>query len=380
MWDPSYTGEDELSTLVLDLGSSKCKAGFAGDDGPQSVFSSVVGRNRIAGNEASAGKQEAYVGYDVQETKAALSITHPIEHGIVTNWDDMEILLNYIFNKELRVSPSDYSILVTEPPLNPKSNREIMTQNMFEKYEVPAYYMILQSILTQYSCGRVSSIMVEVGGGITHILPIYEGHAILPAVKRRDFAGRDLTNYLQELLNHKGYSFCTYREQEIVRDIKEQCCYVASDYEQEMLDPTACKEKSYELPDGTKITLDNERIACPETLFQPHLFGHQEKGLVDLIYQSLMDSDIDARLDLFCNVILSGGTTLLPGFHERLLKELDELIPKRRTKVIASPERQYHVWIGGSILGSMTTFRQMWITKQEYEEHGPNIIHKRCAL
>jgi len=138
-------------------------------------------------------------------------------------------------------------------------------------------------------------------------------------------------------------------------------------------------EKSYELPDGQVITIGNERFRCPETLFQPSFIGLESKGVDETTYMSIMKCDVDIRKDLYANIVLSGGTTMFPGIADRMQKEITALAPPAmKVKVIAPPERKYSVWIGGSILASLSTFQHMWISKQEYDESGPAVVHRKC--
>lgn len=367
--------------VVIDNGSGRCKSGLAGEDAPKAVFPAVIGKPKQKGIMVGTGQKDEYVGDAAMARRGVLIIKYPLEHGIVTNWDDMEKIWHHCFFSELRVDPQERPVLLTEAPLNPKANRERMTQIMFEQFSIPAFYVNIQAVLSLYASGRTSGIVIDSGDGVTHTVPIYEGYSLPHAVNRIDLAGRDLTAWMAKLLMQRGYSFTTSAELEIVRDIKQSLCYVAEDFTKEMdnSDNNSALEKEYELPDGQVISVAAERFQCPEALFKPDMLGNEMDGMHQTAYSSIMKTDIDIRKDLYNNIVMSGGSTMFKGIANRVQKEIENLAPSSmKIKVVAPPERHFSVWIGGSILASLSTFQQMWVSKAEYEEAGPSIVHRKC--
>jgi len=359
------------------------------------------------------GTNELWYRRDHMEIKA------PLEKGLISDWDVVEKLWDHALKVSLRVDPKEHPILLAEPPFNIKANREKITEIMFEKLEIPALFLAKNPVLSAFSTGKSSALVVDSGAGVTSVTPVHDGYALQKSLYKSSLAGNILTNeYLKIIeqkdklirphymieskkelrpgqfevslkdLSHTTESYRLYKIKEIVQDIKETVCRVSDspiDDQSSLLIPSI----SYELPDGNVVDVGTERYKIPELLFNPEPLNKRKEfdeeflPLHQMIYNSVAKCDADIRRELFSSIVLTGGSTLFPLFPERLHKEIIEKAPPQmyKVKIVATStpaERKYSVWIGGSILASLGTFQQMWMSKQEYEEHGRSMVERKC--
>ena len=371
--------------IVIDNGSGVLKAGFAGDNAPSVKFPSIVGRPRTDKQLIGTESKSEYVGDEAQKMRGVLKLNYPIESGIVKSWDDMEKVWEYAFTNELRVDPAEHRVLLTEAPNNPKANRAKMTTIMFESFGVAGLYVAIQAVLSLYANGRTTGLVVDSGDGVTHTVPVFEGFSIPHAVKKNFIAGRVITDLMSRQLSADGIAETGGKGawQQIVGKRKETVCFVALDYEATLETSKKSNElqKAYELPDGQTVNINAPRFMAPEGLFRPDLVqeGSENQGMHELAQGSIEECDLDIRLDLFGNVILSGGSTLYAGLPDRLAKQLKEVCNKPdQVNIVAPADRYYSVWTGGSTLCSLATFETSWITKEDYEESGADVVHRKC--
>lgn len=271
---------------------------------------------------------------------------------------------------------------MTDTPFTPKQNREKMTQIMFETLDVPALYIAIPAVLSLYASGKITGLAIDSGHQLTSVVPVYEGHALRNDMEQMCLAGSDVTKYIIRLLSERGIYLAGDSNLECVRDIKEKYCYVAYDYCEEMnkAEYSVDLEKMYKMPDGREISVGKERFTASEAIFHPLLVGLEQDGVDVTAYKSVMKFDSDIRRQLFGNVVISGGSTMFPGFSGRIVKGLKKRASPSMNVSLVCPhiDRKLSAWLGGKILCSLASFQQSWILKDEYEESGPAIVHRKC--
>jgi len=309
----------------------------------------------------------------------------------VKNWEDMKHLWDYTFSEKLKINPEGRKVLLTEPPMNPKANRQRMCQVMFEEYGFQGVYVAIQAVLTLYAQGLTTGVVVDSGDGVTHIVPVYDGFAMPHLTRRLDIAGRDVTRYLIKLLLMRGYAFNRTADFETVREIKEKLCYVSYDLEldKKLAEETTVLVESYTLPDGRVIRVGSERYEAPECIFQPHLVDVEQRGVAEMLFQTIQAAAVDVRTDLYKHIVLSGGSSMYPGLPSRLEKELKQLyltrilqgdptrLNKFKIKIEDSPRRKHMVFLGGAVLADIMKNRQdFWVSREEWYEQGVRSLDK----
>ncbi|KAL5229605.1 hypothetical protein ABZP36_028381 [Zizania latifolia] len=391
-------GGDEVSAIVVDVGSYSCKAGYAGDDTPKAVFSSVVGSIEQTGetDEAKADtapdskngakpmdvdkaktKRKLYVGQELEFRRDHMEVISPMKDGTVTDWDIVDNIWNHAFRQRLLINPEEHPMLIAEPSTNTGQQREKAAELMFEKYKVPALFLAKNAVLTSFASGRATSLVVDSGGGSTVVAAVHDGYVLQKSVATSPISGEFLTDCMMKSLESKGvvirprYSFKKkevspgeykvmdldfpnttesyrlYCMRAIASDIKESVCRVPDTAFDEVAYANV-PTTSYELPDGQTIEVGADRFKIPDILFNPSLSqtipgvdgfadSMSARGLPRMVIDSVNRCDVDIRKELLGSILLSGGSSSILQLKERLEKEVLEESPgNARVKVLAS--------------------------------------------
>ena len=282
--------------------------------------------------------------------------------------------------------PSERKVIIVEPPTNPRADREKTLEIMFEKYAVQGCYLTNSGAASMVSFGRNDGCVVDVGHGVTFITPVYNGFALKNATTRLEFGGKDLTNYLLELLNTERGCCFTAADLNLIEEIKMFHSMFFSKCHKVLTTPhrnnctastdVGLRSEVLLLPDGKEIVLGDIAHRCPDAIFDPPLAGVESRGIAELLYSSILQCDESIRWNMYDRILVVGRSSRFPGFCDRIGHEMKALAPACKPRIIRSMESDVSSWIGGSILSCFSSFSDIVVTKQEYEETGPSIVFK----
>jgi len=406
-------GGDEVSSLVFDLGTFNHRIGYSGEDSPKCVYQPIIGEN--------SGKYY-FNEYGLRYNKPGTKVYSCMNlDGTIKDIDMFGKILDNLLKESMTLDLTDHPVLFSEPSLHNKENRIKITEYMFEKYKIPAIYICKNAVLSGFSCGRSTCLVFDSGHNITYAVPVNEGYALQKCLIKNNIAGDYITQLLEKKLNSKNIvinpfyafkrekngdqfkttfinneelklydkSYETFWKREIVRDIKEACLITNDeplkyDSEKDIFIPTSIpQELIYDLPDGNTINLVEDRNTLLERMFNPIKDIEGFNGYHQMVNEAISKADLEIKKELYSNIFLCGGNTLFSGFAERFQKQISSSNKQLfKLKIITHPsntERKFSTWIGGSILSSLGTFHQLWLSKAEFEEHGTNIIERKCA-
>lgn len=374
---------EKSKPTIFDIGSKFSRAGFSGDSSPYLISHTFLG---IAKYVCSIYPVKLYYfGSDAYSKIRLMQPYYPVQRGIISDWENMDIYLQFLF-EQLRINANEHPVLFTETSFNPKANREQLIEIMFEKYNVPSFFIENQAVLSLLSSGRKTGIVVETGDEITNIVPIYEGYPIHHAIKRMNLGGSSITNELTKILEKKQIELDSFTSKEFINEIKEKHCFISYDYDNDLkiADMTNKYDQNVSYIGNNynnhDFSINKERFMCTEILFQPKYGGDVSNGIHNEIFNSIKKCDQDIQNILFSNIVLSGGNSMFDGFSERITKEINGIMKNNDISVnVICPEgRKNGAWIGGSIFSSNELFSKMVINRNEYDEVGGQIVHIKC--
>jgi centractin len=357
-----------LMSLVLDLGSFSIKAGLSTDEVPHEIRS-VVGRSRID------PEKKPFIGNSAVALGDSVVVSHPISEGMLDDFSDVELLIDFIISL---TKAEGLPVVVAEPSFNSDPKREELTELMFERFAVPELNTTMQGILTLVGTGRVTGLVLDCGHGSCQTVPVFESYVLPHSISSLRLGGRDLDVLLAKLIALQGPSLSRTGDGETIRKIKEKMCFC-----RQTLDVSETVEnQQYRLPDGTDVSLAEERFIVPESYFSPSLVGAEGNGLAELVADCVKNSPIDLTRPLVSNIILAGGSSMFEGFAQRLTAEVKNRVSakmSREVKIVANQDRHLSTWNGGKAFAELRdSFAERWLTREHYDEYGAHHIHSKA--
>lgn len=372
--------EDFENALVFEISSRKVVAGIAGDYNPKFIYPSFIAKEKKGSNNKKQQDLSEYIGNDVKEKRYTCDISYTLNRSKVENFENYEKIVDQIF-QDLKEAPEKRQCMVSHSIMETTKNLYKIQEIYFESFKVPAFCNVLDSILSLMAVSRNVGMILDVGDGHTTCYPVLDTFHFKRSCISMNFGGKDMTDYLMSSLRDGGHYFYNNNHREMIIDLKEKECGVLEKPEDYFNKCKSSKqereeEKTYSLPDGTKINLGLERFKCGELLFNPNHYGFNNLSIQELLYESINAVDINSRKELYTNIILTGGVTYLKGFKDRLQKEMEKLLPTySKLRISEYDERNNFVWMGGSTLSSLSSFSPSWITRNDYLESGADYCY-----
>ncbi|TMS20077.1 Actin-like protein 6A [Larimichthys crocea] len=419
-------GGDEVGALVFDIGSYSVRAGYAGEDCPKADFPTVIGvtLDREDGStpmetDGDKGKQSGTTYYidtnQLRVPRENMEVMSPLKNGMIEDWDSFQAILDHTYKMHFKSEPSLHPVLMSEASYFFFS-REKSELTLYLLY-VEWYFISLTEYLS-FANGRSTGLVLDSGATHTTAIPVHDGYVLQQGIVKSPLAGDFMSMQCRELFQElsceiippymiaskdgvREGSPASWKKKEKLPQVTRSwhnymCNCVIQDFQASVLqvsdspydEQVAAQMPTvhYELPNGYNCDFGAERLKIPEGLFDPSnakgLSGNTMLGVGHVVTTSVGMCDIDIRPGLYGSVVVTGGNTLIQGFTDRLNRELSQKTPpSMRLKLIANNttvERRFSAWIGGSILASLGTFQQMWISKQEYEEGGKQCVDRKC--
>ncbi|XP_022187474.1 actin-like protein 6B [Nilaparvata lugens] len=428
-------GGDEIGALVFDIGHHSMRVGYAQEDTPKAEIPSAVGvsedgmimdnldpeKKPDPSSITTSGRKYYIDTTTLNVARKGTEVVNYMKDGMIDDWNLFEKVLDYTYAKCIQSEAVFHPVLMSESPWNVRNKREKLTELMFEKYNVPAFFLVKNAVLAAFANGRATALVVDSGATHTSAIPVQEGFVLSQAIVKSPLGGDYISMQCKQHLQDNNIevippymigskeavkerekarwtpkrnipevtnSWHNYMVKRVIQDFQNSVLQVSeTPYDDKLASQTPSIH--YEFPNGYHQDFGSERIRIPEALFDPSLVqmkggvvGNTMLGAGHIVSTSVGMCDVDVRPALYASVVVTGGNSIIQGFPERLSRDLSVRIPSSmRLKLISAngcSERRFGSWIGGSILASIGTFQQMWISSQEYEESGKSQVDRKC--
>ncbi|XP_025018237.1 actin-related protein 6 [Tetranychus urticae] len=390
--------------IIADIGGYSIKYGYKDSpDSPKIMSNSIC--------KVKSERRRLFIGDQLDDCKdySGLFYILPFNKGFPINWDIQKQILDHTFRNKLELEGSyeDKVFLYTEPYFNFRQLRETMLEVLYEEYgfgtlakSVPAFLSMVKHV--QQVNSDKCCLVVDSGYSFTHVVPFIGGKIVKGAIRRMDIGGKALTNHLKDIISYRQLHVLD--ETYVINQCKEDCCYVSS---QLYKDLETCREKGnsiardYVLPDFMTvkrgyirdennpnsdlqcIRMNNERFQVPEILFYPSDVGIGQIGISHSIVHAIESCPEEFRYGLYNNIVLIGGNSCLPGYRDRIYRDVRSMADALYDVSVTVPENPItDPWFGGRYLVNNlpSVLDNLCLTKREYDEIGSSNCSERMDL
>ncbi|MHA1147929.1 MAG: actin family protein [Promethearchaeota archaeon] len=377
---------DEYHTpIIIDNGTYSIKVGFAGEKKPEAEILNVYGfpkyRNWGLPDLDNPIVIPFLVGdkaYDYKDEVGYYKINYPMDRRIIEDFNNMEKIWNYIFDKVLKIDPRKHPFLITNATLSPRYINEKIAEIFFKDFNAPFLAVINPEPLALFAANRRIGTVIDIGCQLASIAPIYMGFPLVHAFEKFNIAHSKLKDLIKRYFRMRDDKMFFGEDSRKNRLIFEN---LVRNYTYVSLIPNIHKDFYKRKEANEKITIEEtevnigeERFYGPELYFHPELIGYADAPLPEVILQAISNNDEEILEDLYQNIVLSGGGTCIKGFDERLELELKKLTD-REFNIIKEPNRHLLTWLGGSKIVNDYPECVNWCSEDFFAEKGEEAIH-----
>ena len=368
-----------MGEVIFDCGSYSIKGGFSHQEEPFELRT-VIGHTLNEDNLPVLLSGEEALS-KCASSKGKVRLSTPVEEGFIDNFDRLELLLETVYDQNLKTDASTHSVILAEPHYNPPKTRDKSVELFFERFRVPSLNISQQGVLCLVGTGRITGVVVDCGHSASTTVPLFESYGIPHSVNRTRLGGSHVNTALAKLLSLNGIAtLAKTKDLEIVRKLKEQHCQLRISSQ----DPGPSINAPFSLPDGeTVVSLSSELWRAPEGLFSPAVFGLEWPGVAESLAASVKSAPMDLTRPLLGSIVLCGGSSKLKHFEKRITNDLKDLVAHqvaREVRVTVAQHPAAAAWHGGKVFAGLRSgFTDRWMSRAEYFEFGPERMRRKLG-
>jgi len=376
----------QLRPLIIDIGSKTYRMGWAGDDFPDIIAPSVYVNNTdyLFTSDVIDGLDDIYITDKDTEIHLfgheALKYSNILKIHEFRKESNFNVFMKFFYHhyKQLNIAEENHfkqPIIIISPFFISELEKTRLQDIFFNVFDFPSLLFLSESQGVLATLRKASGVVISMGEVNTIITTFLHGFSNVMARDTYPIAGKDLTNYLLNLiLSKKGSGNTIYLDKMIATEIKEKLALCVLDLEGEIKkikDGLTKYNRNIDLPDGTSLEINTERFMLVEPLFNPALIHIDYMGIPEAVSKVIKFWERENWEDILGNIILAGGCSLIPGLGERLKIEISKHFSEKlkdKINVLGVSGRENIGWIGASVVWAQEKLTKGWIQNPKQQE------------